>query len=179
MSEHRLRVDWPACKAHGLCAGAYELVSTNASGAVRGRQSVTVVDQGSVIVAGEGASAAAGGATVGEGRAAGEASGTAAGTDEGGQLASTGFRGIDLAAGAGVFVLAGTGLVLVASFPRHRKPESPAGAGRRLSGIRHRRRRPPDPAYRTAGALNLGAHETRHVYGDFIYGLIMSATWIQ
>ena len=110
--------------------GTYSLVSTSASGSVLGRQSVTVVAHGTVIVAGEGASAAAGGtAASGAGRAPEEAEGT---TVASGRLSSTGFQGMGLAILGGVLVLAGSGLVLVAGFPRRRKPESPAGAGRRL-----------------------------------------------
>ena len=110
--------------------GTYSLVSTSASGSVLGRQSVTVVAHGTVIVAGEGASAAAGGtAASGAGRAPEEAEGT---TVASGRLSSTGFQGMGLAILGGVLVLAGSGLVLVAGFPRRRKPESPAGAGRHV-----------------------------------------------
>jgi len=114
--------------------GTYSLVSTSASGSVLGRQSVTVVAHGTVIVAGEGASAAAGGTAAGQsgsgaGRAPEEAEGT---TVASGRLSSTGFQGMGLAILGGVLVLAGSGLVLVAGFPRRRKPESPAGAGRRV-----------------------------------------------
>jgi len=110
--------------------GTYSLVSTSASGS----QSVTVVAHGTVIVAGEGASAAAGGTAAGQsgsgaGRAPEEAEGT---TVASGRLSSTGFQGMGLAILGGVLVLAGSGLVLVAGFPRRRKPESPAGAGRRV-----------------------------------------------
>lgn len=87
--------------------GTYELVSTSASGSTLSRQSVTVVDQGTVIVAGEGAAAGSAG------------SAPAAAPRVGGRLASTGFPGMGLAGGGGVLVLAGAGLVTVA---RRRQP---------------------------------------------------------
>lgn len=82
--------------------GTYELVSTSASGSTLSRQSVTVVDQGTVIVAGEGAAAGSAGA------------GPADAPRVGGRLASTGSPGLGLAVGGGALVLAGAGLVMVA-----------------------------------------------------------------
>jgi hypothetical protein len=99
--------------------GTYTLVSTGANGSVLGRQSVTVVDHGTVIVAGQGASAAAGGASAGQ--AAGRAEDTAAGTVASSRLSSTGFQGMGLAVLGGVLVLAGIGLVLVSGLPRRRR----------------------------------------------------------
>jgi hypothetical protein len=81
--------------------GTYTLVSTSASGSTLSRQSVTVVDQGTVIVAGEGAAASSAG------------SAPAAAPRVGGRLASTGLQGLGLAGGGGVLVLAGAGLVRV------------------------------------------------------------------
>lgn len=97
--------------------GTYVLVSTSASGAVLDMQSVTVSDHGAVIVADASAAAADTGQAV-DARA-GTAAGARAGTPAGGQLSYTGFRGMGLAVGGGVLVLAGTGLVFVA---RRRKP---------------------------------------------------------
>ena len=116
--------------------GDYTLVSTSASGAVLGRQSVTVADQGAVIVAGEGASADGGasagggasaagdGASAGGGASAGKpdagatpgaggpadgkaVSGNAPGAAAGGELSRTGLEVMDLAVGGGALVLAG------------------------------------------------------------------------
>jgi len=101
--------------------GTYTLVSTRANGAIVGKQSVTVVDRGSVIVAGESAAAAAGGPTARKAAGAPSARNAA-----GAELAFTGFEGLGLAAGGGVFVLAGAGLVLVARWrpvsATHRSP---------------------------------------------------------
>jgi len=73
--------------------GTYVLVATSASGAVLSTQTVTVSDHGAVLVAGASATV-------------------------GGQLSYTGFQGMGLAAGGGVLVLMGTGLVLVSQRPR-------------------------------------------------------------
>jgi len=81
--------------------GTYVLVSTSASGAVLSTQTVTVADHGAVLVAGASATA-----------------GTGASATVGGQLSYTGFQGMGLAAGGGVLVLVGTGLVLVSQRPR-------------------------------------------------------------
>lgn len=117
--------------------GTYALASTSASGSTLSRQSVTVVDQGSVIVAGEGAAASsAGAAASGAGAAASRAGAAAssvgsvprsvgsAASSAGSvpvaaprvadRLASTGSPGLGLAGGGGVLVLAGAGLVKVA-----------------------------------------------------------------
>jgi hypothetical protein len=113
--------------------GTYTLVSTSTRGSVLGTQSVTVVDHGRVIVAGEGASAAVGATAAGQaaGRAPEKVSGAAARTVAGGRLSSTGFQGMGLAVLGGVLVLVGSVLVLVAGFPRRGQPESPGVAGRR------------------------------------------------
>jgi hypothetical protein len=91
--------------------GTYELVSS-AGGSTLSRQSVTVVDHGTVIVAGEGAAADSAG------------SAPAAAPRVGGRLASTGFPGLGLAGGGGVLVLAGAGLVAVAR--RRQLAQAPA-----------------------------------------------------
>jgi len=105
--------------------GTYLLVSKSASGVVLTSQTVTVSDHGAVIVAGT--SAAAGTvASVPAGKTVSATAGTAAsaatGTAARGQLAFTGFGGMGLPIGAGILVLAGTGLVLVA---RRRTPAQP------------------------------------------------------
>jgi len=97
--------------------GTYELVSTSASGSTLSRQSVTVVDQGTVIVAGEGAAASSAG------------SAPAAAPRVGGRLASTGFPGLGMAGGGGVLVLAGAGLVTVAR--RRERTQAPASVAAR------------------------------------------------
>ncbi len=100
--------------------GTYTLVSTSARGSTLSRQSVTVVDQGAVIVAGEGAAAASAPAAsvpAGTAPAGGVPAGPAApavAPRVGGRLASTGSQGLGLAGGGGVLVLAGAGLVAVA-----------------------------------------------------------------
>jgi len=91
--------------------GTYTLVSTSASGSTLSRQSVTVVDQGTVIVAGEGAAAGSAGSAPAAG---GAGSVPAAAPPVGGRLASTGFPGLGLAGGGGVLVLTGAALVTVA-----------------------------------------------------------------
>lgn len=103
--------------------GAYTLVSTSASGPTLSRQSVTVVDQGTVIVAGEGASASSAGSAP-AGSSAGSA--PAAGPRVGGRLASTGLQGLGLAGGGVVFVLVGAGLVrlMLARSPRRSTPRT-------------------------------------------------------
>jgi hypothetical protein len=88
--------------------GTYVFVSTSASGAVLGRQTVTVSDHGAVIVTGTSATA---------GKAVIAATGTAAR----GQLSFTGFGGTSLAVGA-FLLLGGTGLVLVSRRRRLRQP---------------------------------------------------------
>jgi hypothetical protein len=114
--------------------GTWSLVSTSATGAVLGRQTVTVADKGAVIVAGVSAAAAAApGAATGSapgavagaapGSVAGAAPGSVAGAAPGavagsapvaaagGQLSFTGFKGMGLAVGGGVLVLVGAGAV--------------------------------------------------------------------
>jgi hypothetical protein len=116
--------------------GTYALVSTSATGAVLGRQAVTVVAKGTVIVAGVGAAAgaapraaagaapraaagaaprAAAGAAprAAAGAAPRAAAGAAPVAAAGGQLSFTGFDGMGLAVGGGVLVLVGAGAVLV------------------------------------------------------------------
>ena len=100
--------------------GTYSLVSTSASGAVLGTQSVTVSDQGAVIVAGDSASAStsasvpAPGASAARAARAPAAGPPAPGVAAGGQLSFTGVRGMGLAVGGGGLVLAGAGFILVA-----------------------------------------------------------------
>jgi hypothetical protein len=120
--------------------GVWTLVSTSAAGVVLGTQTVTVADDGAVLLAGESAGAGAVEGAVGEaeagadtgvaeGAAAEADAGTGAGAEAGAgtadQLSDTGFQGMGLAIGGGVFVLVGTGLVLVAK-PRKLAPVVPA-----------------------------------------------------
>ena len=117
--------------------GIYELTTKSASGAVLSTETVTVSQHGSVLVAGTSASAStaagatapkAAGATAPKaagataGTAAGPIAGTGAGTAAPGQLAFTGWRGMGLAGGGGVLVLAGTALVLAG---QRRAPAQP------------------------------------------------------
>lgn len=88
--------------------GTYTLVSTIASGSTLSRQSVTVLDQGTVIVAGEGAAASSAGSAP-AGSSVGSA--PAAPPRAGDRLASTGLQGLGLAGCGGALVLAGAALV--------------------------------------------------------------------
>ena len=115
--------------------GIYLLTTKSASGRVLSTETVTVSQHGSVLVAGTSASASttattpqAASATPSKaaaataGTAAGPIAGTGAGTAAPGQLAFTGWRGMGLAGGGGVLVLAGTAMVLVG---RRRAPAQP------------------------------------------------------
>jgi hypothetical protein len=92
--------------------GTYVLRSTSASGAVLGTQSVTVSQDGAVIVAGAGAGTAAN-------APAGMATAKAV-TGPGRQLAFTGMQGEGLGVGGAVLLLVGTALVLLARRPASR-----------------------------------------------------------
>jgi len=97
--------------------GTYVLTSTSASGAVLGTQTVTVVQNGAVIVAGTSASAGKP-ATAVAGKPATAPAGTPAtagrpATATGGQLAFTGWQGDGLGLGGVALLISGTGLVLV------------------------------------------------------------------
>ena len=97
--------------------GTYVLTSRSASGAVLGTQTVTVVQNGAVIVAGASAPAGAA-ASAPAGKPATTPAGTPAtagrpATATGGQLAFTGWQGAGLGFGGVALLISGTGLVLV------------------------------------------------------------------
>ena len=104
--------------------GTYVLTSRSASGAVLGTQTVTVVQNGAVIVAGTSATAASTPAGKPATAPAGTPASTSAGTpatagsqasaNTGRQLAFTGWQGDDLIVGAVALLISGTGLVLLA-----------------------------------------------------------------
>jgi len=101
--------------------GTYVLTSRSASGAVLGTQTVTVVQNGAVIVAGASAPAGAA-ASAPAGKPATPPATTAAtagtpATAAGGQLAFTGWQGAGLGVGGVALLISGTGLVLVTRRP--------------------------------------------------------------
>jgi len=108
-------VDFPVALA---VDGVWVLESTGSTGAVLGTQTVTVADHGAVIV-GDASAGSDTAAAAGAGSTGGAVTGGTAAT---GQLSRTGFQGMGLAMGGGLFVLLGAGAVLVARRGRWAQP---------------------------------------------------------